>query len=129
MVACTERDWKDRMVETLRRRVQEIDENLSEQISINMGNFLPAFAVAAALIDAGVVDRGRLLTIVDRLHDVATGYANVGDADLELDALNRMRLYLETIPLSEGTVPEVLERQAGIGLLSFPFPGVAGKRK
>ncbi|WP_159602528.1 hypothetical protein [Starkeya nomas] len=101
-----DKPWKDDF--------EEIDFHVSKLILQTTGSFLPAVAIAAALIDGGMVKRARLLEIITAVHDLALTDAAVGEDGEEMDALERLQIWLETIPMEEGTALEQLRLFATI---------------
>ena len=91
-----------------REDVEELDSHLSKVIMNVTGSFLPAYAIAAALIDAGVLKRARLLEIITAVHDLAMANAVVGEAEEEVDVLERFLIWLEEVPIEEGTALDQL---------------------
>ena len=93
-------------------------EILAVQCMFDGGRLAPV-AVALALIDAGVLDKGRLLDIIESLHGIlAAEYVghlgDIGDAELGLRSL---REWLDGFDWKQGRVLEELRTQESLEFL------------
>lgn len=114
----------------LEARVEELDGFLSDQISQSAGSFLPAFAVAIALIDAGVISRSRLLEIVDGVIDFgATQVPAVGEDENFLEAAEGLRMFLENTELSAGNALDQLRLLSTMSMLGDLLRRRGGKSR
>lgn len=67
---------------------------------------LPAMLV---MIDAGLIDKGRALAIIDAIHGIASATDRLGDVQDATLGLERLRGFLEGIDLQPGSVLEKLQ--------------------
>lgn len=108
----------DKRFSALQERVAELDGFVSDQMSQGAGSFLPAFSLAIALIDAGLITRSRLLEIVDAIIDYgATQVPAVGEDENFLDAAERFRMFLEETELSAGNALDQIRLLSTTSLL------------
>lgn len=93
-----------------------MDEETEEEVialqSMFDGSRYGLLALALAMLDAGVIDRRRLLAIIESLHGIlAADYVGaIGSGDDAEVALNRMREWLDGFDWRAGSVVEELHK-------------------
>ncbi|MFC5423328.1 hypothetical protein ACFPOB_27685 [Bosea eneae] len=98
------------MSDDWRAAAAELDRELVAVQHTAYGAFWPATAVALALIDSGVLDKAKLMEIIDDLHDVATAWAEPGYGEDATQQLEQMRQLLEGEAWASGQVRPLLRR-------------------
>ncbi|WP_092862929.1 hypothetical protein [Albimonas pacifica] len=99
-----EPDWK--------RDFECLDAELTDTMTLATHSHWPAFAVAAALLDKGLIDKEALLKITDAVIGIASADVDpdVADVEVALLALGHFRKALEDLRLLPGEVLPELER-------------------
>lgn len=92
--------------EPWRRALEDMDTEVLGAQKLAVGAFWPPIAVACALIDAGVIDRMRLLEIIDSLHALVTAEAvdDLGDPEDVGLGLEKAREFFDLHELTRGSV-------------------------
>jgi hypothetical protein len=108
----------DKKIGALKSQIDELDMFLSDEMSRGDGNFLPSFAIAIALIDAGVISRARLLEIVDAIIDYgATQVPAIGQNEQFLESIETLRTFLEGTELKAGNALDQIRILSSISLI------------
>lgn len=104
------------MSDDFSRRMDDLDTELVAVQDVAFNAYWPDLAVALALIDSDVIDKQRLITIIDHLHDFVSVDAEPGRAAEAAHSLGAMRDILELPYFSSGQVLEELWKvQKGAG--------------
>ena len=98
--------------ERLGARIEDLDLELFCVQRNVYNSHWPSVALAAALIDQGVVDKDGLLAIIEALHDVASAHAEPGYGEDDLLALDLFRSAVDQLELSRGSVLAQIRKQA-----------------
>lgn len=102
--------------EPWKRQLEDMDVEVLGAQTLAMGAFWPPIAVACALIDAGVIERLRLLEVIDSLHTLVTAEAADGLGDVEDVGLGleKFREFFDLHELTRGSVVrELREMERG----------------
>lgn len=94
----TDEPWK--------RDLEDMETEVLGAQTLARGAFWPPIAVACALIDAGVIERLRLLEIIDSLHAMVTAEAvdGLGDPEDVGLGLEKFREFFDLHELTRGSV-------------------------
>ncbi|MDQ2084554.1 hypothetical protein RA307_30600 [Xanthobacteraceae bacterium Astr-EGSB] len=98
------------MDEPWREEFDDLDNECLAAQTMAVGAIWPSVAVAYALIDKGLIDKRRLLEIIDSLHTVVAGLTagDLGDVEDRLRGLELMREFLEFDEVQPDRVLEFL---------------------
>lgn len=98
---------------------EEFDDHMVAVQNQSANSFWPAFAVACALCDKGVIDKGRLLDITEAIIGYVSAYETGGLAEVDetIQPLEQFRDLLASLPLAPGRVlDELLAMEAEEGV-------------
>lgn len=92
--------------------IEELDADLTAAMTIALGAHWPSTAIACALLDKGLLNKGDLLKIIDSLILTASSYAVKAESNSENATLSleRFRRDLEQMNLEPGRVVDELRQ-------------------
>lgn len=89
-------------------RLDELDTEICAAQDVSNNAYWPAVAIALTLIDAGLIDRGKLIAITELLRDYVTTNSEPGTAEETSQSFDEFHHWL-SMPLQPNDIQRQLE--------------------